>query len=338
MSVALMDQQILQEFLDHMDDFFILLDEQFCLVYANQSARGFFNLTPADFSQSFFQIFKPWPNLTKLLSDTNTIPKVSLEVEIEDETVMDVHIVQNKHDYLISMHDVSRYTHRNRLREEFVRTLSHDLRSPLTAILGYVELIDRVGELNEMQRDFMQRVINSVQHINTLIDDLLNLARFEIGDEINKEEVWLNQLVHDAARDYYKKILDRGQDLQMNVTDERLSVFGNRSQLRLLLEKLLNNAINYTNTGGKITFSCSAENDKIILQISDTGIGIPTDEQNLIFSRFFRGSNIGGRILGSGLGLAIAHSIVQNHGGQIFVESKLNSGSTFTVIMPRMQS
>ncbi len=338
MSVALTDRMLLQDYLDQMDDFFILLDEGLLLVYANRSAREFFNLSDTDFSQPFSQVFQSWTNLVKLLHDPQSIPTGSLDVEIEDELVMDVQIVQSSRDYLLYMHDVSRFSLRNRLREEFVRSLSHDLRSPLTAILGYVELIDRVGELNEMQRDFMQRVINSVQHINTLIDDLLNLASFEIDEKTPKEAVWFNQLVHDAAREYYKKILDRSQDLQMNVTEERLLVEGNRSQLILLLEKLLKNAINYTQSGGKITLDCTAEDDRIVLQISDTGIGIPSDEQQLVFTRFYRGSNIDGRILGSGLGLAIAHSIVQNHGGQIYVESKLNEGSTFTVLLPRIRA
>lgn len=235
---------------------------------------------------------------------------------------------------VITLHDITNLKKLDRIKSDFVNTVSHDLRSPLTAILGYVELIERAGPTTDLQRDFIRRVQISVQNITNLVNDLVNLGRIEAGFDTRQEKVQIGQLARFSA-DMFQVIFNQKQiEFDIDISPDLPPVFGNPTQLRQVIENLLDNANKYTDPGGCITLRADREEDQVILQVIDSGVGIPPIDLPFIFDKFYRGSNISADTTGTGLGLAIVKSIVENHGGRIWVDSLPGKGSTFTVVLP----
>jgi two-component system, OmpR family, phosphate regulon sensor histidine kinase PhoR len=240
----------------------------------------------------------------------------------------------NKVGAAITMQDITYLKQIDRLKNEFVNTVSHDLRSPLTAILGYVDLLERVGPINEQQSEFIRRVQVSVQSITTLVDDLLELGRIEAGMDTQKEMVPLDGVIRQALDSYYTLLIEKRQDAHTNFSEGLLAIRGNPIRLRQMVDNLLGNAIKYTPEGGEIRIDLSIQNNQMIVRFEDSGPGIPPMDQVHIFEKFYRASNVPKGVGGSGLGLAIVKSIVDSMQGRIWVESVLGQGSTFTVVLP----
>ncbi|MBC8503327.1 MAG: hypothetical protein H8D34_00585 [Chloroflexi bacterium] len=234
----------------------------------------------------------------------------------------------------VTMHDVTYFKELDRIKSEFVSNVSHDLRSPLTAILGYVELLERVGPVNDKQRSFIQRVQVSVRNITELINDLLDLGRIESGFDERKVSLSLQNVVQYSVESFKDRIIESDHKLVMDIPENLPQIIGDSVRLRQVVDNLLGNSLRYTPNGGKISISARDENEQIILQVSDNGYGIPAVERPHIFEKFYRASNVVENISGSGLGLAIVKSIVENHNGRIWVDSVEGEGSTFTVVLP----
>jgi PAS domain S-box-containing protein len=235
---------------------------------------------------------------------------------------------------VVALHDISYLKELDRLKTDFVNTVSHDIRTPLTSIMGYVDLIKRGGEVTELQSDYIRRVQSSVHHITSLISEVLDLGKIEIGVNEDFSEVPLKPIITEILTEQRQLIDERQQTLDLDLPDKWPSVFGDATQLRQMLENLLGNARKYTPEGGKISFTVQVEKEQVILQIADTGCGIPLEEQSKIFDRFYRASNVSPGVSGTGLGLAITKSVIDNHRGRIWVDSMISKGSVFTVVLP----
>jgi signal transduction histidine kinase len=234
----------------------------------------------------------------------------------------------------ITMQDITYLKQIDRLKNEFVSTVSHDLRSPLTAILGYVDLLERVGPMNDQQREFVKRVQVSVQSITSLVNDLLELGRIEAGLDGQKEIVPIEGIIRYALENFASQIAEKNLVVKTDFPAEPPPLRGNPIRLRQMLDNLVGNAIKYTPSGGKVNIEVETHSSQVILRVEDSGPGIPPAEQAHIFEKFYRASNVPKGVGGSGLGLAIVKSIVDNHRGRIWVESVLGQGSTFTVVLP----
>ncbi|MCX8025480.1 MAG: HAMP domain-containing histidine kinase, partial [Thermanaerothrix sp.] len=188
--------------------------------------------------------------------------------------------------------------------------------------------------VNELQQEFIRRVQASVQNITHLVDDLVNLGRIEAGFDTRRETFSLKQVLEHAIENFKKALERKGHRLIMELPEDLPLFLGNPVQIRQMFEHLLDNAIKYTPPGGQITIHGELEQEQIILQFRDTGIGIPVADLPFIFDKFYRASNAGTEVAGSGLGLAIVKSIVESHQGRIWVESTLGQGTTFTIVLP----
>lgn len=233
-----------------------------------------------------------------------------------------------------TMQDITHFKELDQIKSDFVRTVSHDLRSPLTAILGYVELIERVGEINKQQREFIRRVQISVHNITNLVNDLLDLGRIEAGFDKQKELVPIPVIIRYAADSLQANIAKKEQTLSLDMPSTLPPVYGNPIRLRQMLQNLIENASKYTPTKGAITVRARAEGGQMIIQVEDNGIGIPPSDQPYIFEKLYRASNVASETPGSGLGLAIVKSIVESHGGRYWFDSTLGQGTIFTVVFP----
>lgn len=325
----------LETILTSLEEGVIVLDQDRRIILINPRARQAFGITEENIGgRRLRDVIRHQELLETLQSEPHTSPS-RLELTLEDGRVLNTQIspIPNL-GLVLTMQDITHLKELDRIKSEFVSTVSHDLRSPLTAILGYVELLERVGPLNDQQRDFVSRVELSVHNITTLINDLLELGRIEAGFDTRKELIPFHNLIELTIEELKSQIEEKKQVFIKDSPDELPSVLGNPVQLRQMLNNLLSNAIKYTPVGGRITLHARPEGEQIIVQVSDTGPGIPPADQPYIFDKFYRASNISSDIPGTGLGLAIVKSVVENHLGRVWVDSVLGQGTTFTIVLP----
>ena len=234
----------------------------------------------------------------------------------------------------VTMQDISYLKEIDRLKNDFVHTVSHDLRSPLTSVLGYMELIERVGPLNETQHEFLERLRVGVHHMTSLVNELLDLGRLDSGFDTRRETVDLRNVLEYALTVFDNQIKNKSLQITCEFAEDTKSLRANPIRIRQMIDNLVGNAIKYTPPNGSVKLSLFMQERQIVLRVTDSGPGIPPDEQNRVFEKFFRASNRPDNVEGSGLGLAIVKSIVENHQGRVWVESQVGIGSTFIVLLP----
>jgi signal transduction histidine kinase len=228
----------------------------------------------------------------------------------------------------------------DRLKDELVALVTHELRNPIASISGYVELLrDDDGGLDEQRRRFVSAIARQSSHLQRLVDDLLELARIDAGQvHIEPRPTSLTRLVCEAVDNHRRAADARGLTVH-NVATRPFAVVGDPFRLRQVLDNLLSNAIKYSTAGGTVTISAAQRGSRVALTIADTGIGIPADEYPKLFTRFFRASTaVAGNVEGTGLGLAITKAIVERHGGTITAGPNADGGTFFTVELPAATS
>jgi signal transduction histidine kinase/DNA-binding response OmpR family regulator len=310
----------------------IVVDQESRVLLINRAGVEAFNVRGDIIGKSAVEVFDE-PKLLELLRGADTLSDVE-ELEVSDgRTFSTQRTPVAGVGQAVILHDITHLKNLARIKSEFVTTVSHDLRSPLTAILGYVELIERAGSLNDQQHDFIERVRISVDRITSLVTDLLDLGRIEAGLDIARENSPIVVLARYAIDSLRGVAENKGVTLEVELPDEPLIVIGDPVRLRQMIGNLLDNALKYTPSGGTVRVEVEAEGDQMVLRVRDTGPGIPPADQPYLFDKFFRASNIEVDMPGTGLGLSIVKSIVDNHDGRIWVESKLGKGTTFTVVL-----
>jgi signal transduction histidine kinase len=224
----------------------------------------------------------------------------------------------------------------DKMKDQFVSTVSHELRTPLTSMVGYLEILleGEAGELSEDQRRFLEIVNRSCDRLNRVIDDILVVARIDANRlSYEMQDVDLRMLTEEAVESSRMTAVRTGVDLRLSAPDEPVPAWADQTRLNQMLDNLLSNAIKFTPDGGSVSVTLARQRDVAVLQVSDTGIGVPEEEVGRLFDRFFRAST-GLTISGTGLGLPIVKSIAEAHGGTIDVESEVGVGTTFTVELP----
>jgi signal transduction histidine kinase len=223
----------------------------------------------------------------------------------------------------------------DRLKDEFVALISHDLRTPLTSIMGYLELTMDDEQIGEDSRGYLEIVQRNSDRLLRLVNDLLFVARLEAGElDLHRLELGLAAIVQQAVEEAKPRARDKGVELRADIR-EVPDVRGDRGRMYQLLDNLISNAIKFTPEGGHVDVRLTSKGARVRLEVADTGIGISPAEQARLFERFFRASTATERqIPGTGLGLYIANAIVEAHGGEIDVESEPGSGTAFVVELP----
>ncbi|MBI4165647.1 MAG: PAS domain-containing protein [Acidobacteria bacterium] len=235
------------------------------------------------------------------------------------------------------LHDVSDLERLERVRKDFVANVSHELRTPLTAIRGYAEtLLDGALDDQENNRRFLEVIRAHAVRLNNIASDLLTLSELESGKPLAEpERVPLVAVIDSALRTVEAEARIRDVKIHSGPL-EAVFVLGDRMRLEQALINLLDNAIKFNRQGGEVTVVAGpAEGGKVRVIVSDTGVGIPSEDLSRIFERFYRSDKARSREMGgTGLGLAIVKHIVERTKGSIEVESTLGKGSTFTVYLP----
>jgi two-component system NtrC family sensor kinase len=325
----------LETILNGIQDGVIVLDQDRRLALVNEAVRSAFHLIDQGLiGQPFADVFNGC-NRLRWVEKTGECLSNRCEFNTPDGRIFSAHVSPiSKVGAAITLHDVSTLKKLDRIKSDVVSTVSHELRSPLTAILGYVELVEHSGPISDRQRDFLRQVHVQVAQITRLIDDLLDLDLIEAGFDANKELVSIGQLVQDSLDSFTRQLAEKKLAVHCNLPDQAPLLLASPVQMRQMLENMLDNAIKFTASGGKINIRARVEQDQLILELQDSGAGISALDLPYIFDRYYRGSQAISLASGAGLGLAMVKSIVEAHQGRIWVDSRPGKGTTFTVLLP----
>jgi signal transduction histidine kinase len=225
----------------------------------------------------------------------------------------------------------------DRVKDDFVASVSHELRTPITSIRGYLELVldGEAGDLTDEQRQFLSIVDRNPDRLLRVVGDLLFVAQVDAGKiHVEKAPAELDSVVHEAVEPARPAAADQGIELQFDVDGVGM-LNADRARLAQVVDNLISNALKFTPEGGRVTVRCVRCNDRAVLEVADTGIGIPQAEQKRMFQRFYRTTAATNRaIQGTGLGLTIVKAIVEAHDGSITFRSVPGVGTTFRVELP----
>jgi signal transduction histidine kinase len=223
-------------------------------------------------------------------------------------------------------------------KDDFVSTVSHELRTPMTSIIGFAEMLEDgdVGALDGRQLAVVEKISRNGERLLALADDLLGLAGFESGThEPEAVELDLREVARLGVTAIRDQLRNRELALEVGSPDEPITVRGDSGHLERVMANLVGNAVKFTPDGGRVRVDVRRDGEQAVVEVADTGIGIPADEVDAVFDKFFRSRNAEHHaIQGSGLGLAIVQAIVHNHQGSIDVASAEGHGTTFTVRLP----
>ena len=237
------------------------------------------------------------------------------------------------------LQDVTQFKEIDALKSEFVATVSHDLRAPLTLMRGYASMLQMVGDLNEQQAGYLQKIVGGVDSMSKLVNNLLDLGRIEAGVGLKLEPFKPMDVLQHVSEALQLQVAQKQIELKLNDRGAPDSVEGDAALLQQAIMNLIDNAIKYTQPGGKVQVEISQRDAYLLVAVRDNGIGIAPIDQPRLFERFFRAARRDSRKQrGSGLGLAIVKSIAERHGGRVWLESELGKGSSFYMLIPLRQS
>jgi PAS domain S-box-containing protein len=234
------------------------------------------------------------------------------------------------------LRDITHFKELDALKSEFVATVSHDLRSPLTLVRGYATMLEMVGDLNKQQENYVQKIIVGVESMSRLIKNLLDLGRIEADIGLHLETLPVRDMLEEVTEALVMKANQKR--IKLHLEADQLTeplIEADHAMLQQAFHNLLDNAIKYTPDGRNIWIRSKTRKGHIVFEFQDEGIGISPVDKPRLFEKFYRSaSRVAKKESGTGLGLAIVKSIVDRHGGRVWVDSQLGKGSTFYFEIP----
>jgi signal transduction histidine kinase/cell fate (sporulation/competence/biofilm development) regulator YmcA (YheA/YmcA/DUF963 family) len=243
--------------------------------------------------------------------------------------------------WVVVLSDVTARKRMENLKAEFIGIASHELRTPLAIIMGYVSLLaEELSErLNATEQEFMNSIVGAGGRLDRIVDELVQFAEAEGGEvRFTELEMDLQEIAHEAISALEARICEKGIEIREEFPPQRAQVRGDRKMLLGVLRHLLENAISFNRPGGKITVAIGERDDFYQVDVKDTGVGIPQAELPRVFDKFYQvEEHMTRHVGGLGLGLPIARRAVELHGGEIWAESVLGRGSSFSFTLPRAE-
>ncbi len=226
----------------------------------------------------------------------------------------------------------------NIVKDNFISLISHELKTPLTSIKGFTELLlgGHGGELNEKQEDFVKTIESSVEKLESSINDVIDTASVTRGNsKLNKEKVSVEELIKECVFEYSEIFENKNINCKIDLKDKFLEINVDRGKIKKAIKSLLDNAVKFTSQGGKVTVAAAGKGDFVQVAVIDSGIGISEKLKKRVFEKFFQNQNPRTRDMeGMGLGLTLARSIILGHGGEISIDSAPGGGAEVTFILP----
>jgi two-component system phosphate regulon sensor histidine kinase PhoR len=330
------EQKRLAAVLEHAAEAILLFDAQGKLSLLNPAGEKLFTDFNANINQPL-PVGHGYDALTKMLEDARSshIAK-SGEVIWSDQRTFTALITPIEEGGQVAiLHDVTRFKDLDRVKNEFIATASHDLKNPLTTISGFATLLGPAGPLNDQQKDFVIRIQGAAQTMNELVQNMMSLAQMDLEATQRHESVELGELLAGIADEFTPQAAAKEQILKFTPPAIPTHVNADVLQLKQLFRNLIGNAIKYSPKGGQIMLVAKMEKENIQIDVQDTGFGIPAADLPFIFNRFYRVRNgKNSEMEGNGLGLAIVKSVVEQHSGQVSVQSEVDKGTCFSISFP----
>lgn len=341
--------------LENLDEGLILLDHQGQVILVNSWAEKIIDGTKEQFlgkNLNQLPINQEIQDLySRIIKKRRPIKKEIIGINPKKETedilkrffwVTIVPVISEKKSdsyCIISFRDITREKMINKMKSEFISIAAHQLRTPLSAIKWIFSMLmsGDLGQINQSQKEFLQKGNTSNERMIVLINDLLNVTRIEEGKflfDFNKLSI--KELLEELKEEMIPLAAKNKVKLKFQTPQIPLPrISGDREKLKLAFMNLIENAIKYSNANGTVTVKLNKKIDNFEILVKDTGVGIPPDQHDRIFSKFFRGTNvIKMQTDGTGLGLFITKNIISRHNGQISFKTKQNEGTEFTVVLP----
>jgi signal transduction histidine kinase len=222
----------------------------------------------------------------------------------------------------------------NDFEQNLISIVAHDLKTPIAAVRGFIELLQQVGPLNVTQERYAERALGGLQRMEVLIANLLDMARMEKDLRLTLTRCDLKAIIDDALELIQGLADQRHISIELEIDEQARYITADSRWMAQVINNLLGNAVKYNRENGSIQIKVYTQPDGIRVDVRDTGLGISPDDLERIFKPFVRARSGGDRVEGTGLGLSIVDAVVRRHGGRIWVESVLKSGSTFSFTLP----
>jgi signal transduction histidine kinase len=340
---SLTHQKQLEAVLAALGDAVLVADLNQVVIYANPAAARLPGLGEQDL---------PGATLAALLEETDFAAALELTLTGSSQA-QEIHMADQKaylllvEPLLVDQHmigtatiikDVTAFKAQDAAKTEYVTTVSHELRSPLTLMQGYAKLLRLAGNLNDQQETYVSNIVTSVDEMRALVQNLLDLGRLDSGDTLQFKEVALNDVIQRVTDSMDNQIKQKNIELVISLPEEPVWVEADAAFLVQALKNLVDNAIKYSSNKGRIDIKVQKQAEAVLMTVEDFGPGIAPLDQRKIFKRFYHAESQVGERSGSGLGLAIVKSIAERHGGKVWFESKLGRGSSFFLQIPINQT
>jgi PAS domain S-box-containing protein len=321
----------------------LVTDENGCLLLLNPAALQVPGLVSSSMPGKPIKEITAVPALQELLATSFENRQTSQEVPLQNGRVyfasLSTVTAEGKPvGRVCILRDITHYKELDTLKSDFVATVSHDLRAPLTLMRGYATMLQMVGELNEQQKSYLRKINLGVENMTRLVNNLLDLGRIEAGIDLQLEKVQYRDIVDAVMSSAQPQAAQKNITLLQDIPAQPVVVEGDAALLQQALFNLVENAIKYTPVGGQVHLHLHARPGNVLVMVQDTGIGIAPLDLPRLFEKFFRsGRREAYQQRGTGMGLAIVKSIAERHGGKVWVESTLGKGSSFYMEIPLLQ-
>jgi len=335
------ERRRLETILISTNDAIIVTDQNNKILLVNPAAQQAFELKVPDVIGHSALVLSAYPELVDLLIQSAAESNISTrEIVLPDGRTLYASASpiggdsESPQGYVVVMRDITHLKEIDSMKSEFVSTVSHDLRSPLTYMKGYTSLIVSSGTLNEKQDEYIQKIRSGINQMTELIDDLLDIGKIEAGIGVNMIPCPLDTLIRRLAVEMDARAHAKGLDLHLNLSSDLPLIMMDEALIRQAITNLIDNAIKYT-VSGFVDVSAYETEKEVVVSVKDSGIGIPTVDLPRLFEKFYRvKTREAMKMRGTGLGLSIVKSIAGLHRGRVWVESELNRGSTFFLALP----
>ena len=322
----------------------MLVDREGEVRYANGAAGALLNVDAAALAGNPLGRLVPDAGLeesVRSVVDGQILARRSVEVTCSDEDRRGIlrlvlRALPGTETGLVVLEDVTQQRAADDARNAFVAQASHELRAPLTNMRLYLETLSGPECDPKTRAQSMNVVMQELKRLERIVSDMLSVAEIESGAlSMHLNDVKLRELLASLREEFVRQAEEKGIVLEIDVPPKVSTIQGDRDKLALTLHNLVNNALKYTEPGGRVTVSVRERHDQLEVEVTDTGIGIDESDLLHVFERFYRARDdrLAG-VTGSGLGLSIAREIVRRHGGELEVESQLDHGSTFRLSLP----
>jgi two-component system sensor histidine kinase NblS len=340
----------------------VLLDTDFQVVLVNATAKRLFNWEQGVEGSNALHCF-PESLKTEItrplyqaargeLTEGEEFQVVLLEpnkrtIRVLLNTVLDV-ARENVRGIALTIQDITREAELNEAKSQFISNVSHELRTPLFNIKSFIETLYEYGDALEpdQQREFLETANRETDRLTRLVNDVLDLSRLESGKAYTFDAVELNQAIEQTLRTYQLNAKDKGIVLSHEIAPGLPTIFGNYDLLLQVFANLVGNALKFTQAEGQVTIRAyplgvcglDAHSQLVRVEVADTGIGVPIEDQMAVFERFFRVENRVHTLEGTGLGLSIVRNILEKHGTKVNLVSEVGVGTTFWFDLPTYQA